>query len=326
LTANLTAPLSATAINFYTAGQTGTYTVSTTFATAGQTLAGAGSPIAFAATADNNGIRASNLWNSYTSRKSFISGRQAPLKSTDVVYGFKQYANNDAGFAGFTSTQTGSLTWTAAEDFSVNAVGSEVKLQTANIGTTTLGNRFIATSAAASISSNQLTLTDSAAVNLVGGKITYNRVYGQFQYDTTVTPVAADTAYVFPLGTADINNIATVGSTSRLIAGAAGIYNLQFSVQVDNVDNSNDHDAYIWLRKNGSDVTGSMGRTTVPKNNAGSLQIIAWNYIVSSANTTDYWEIAYAVSDTDVTFPAFAATAFGPSTACIITSLTPVGA
>jgi hypothetical protein len=104
------------------------------------------------------------------------------------------------------------------------------------------------------------------------------------------------------------------------------VYNLQFSVQVDNVDNSNDHDAYIWLRKNGSDVTGSMGRVTVPKNNAGSLKIIAWNYIVSSANTTDYWEIAYAVSDTDVTFPAFAATAFGPSTACIITSLTPVGA
>ena len=151
-------------------------------------------------------------------------------------------------------------------------------------------------------------------------------MYGQFQYDTTVTPVAADTAYVFPLGTADINNIATVGSTSRLIAGAAGIYNLQFSIQVDNVDNSNDHDAYIWLRKNGSDVVGSMGRTTVTKNNAGSLKIIAWNYLVSSANTTDYWEIAYAVSDTDVTFPAFASTAFGPSTACIITSLTPVGA
>jgi hypothetical protein len=166
----------------------------------------------------------------------------------------------------------------------------------------------------------------NTGVGVTGNNIIYNRVYGQFQYNTTVTPAAADTAAVFPLGTADINNIATVGSTSRLIAGAAGIYNLQFSVQVDNADNNNDHDAYIWLRKNGSDVTGSMGRTTVTKNNVGSLKIIAWNYIVSSANTTDYWEIAYAVSDTDVTFPAFASTAFGPSTATIITSLVPVGA
>ena len=186
------------------------------------------------------------------------------------------------------------------------------------------------TAASCTLRANTFTLNTGAYANtgigVTGDKIVYNRVYGQFQYATTVTPVAADTAYVFPLGTADVNNIATVGSTSRLIPGAAGIYNLQFSVQVDNVDNANDHDAYIWLRKNGTDVVGSMGRTTVPKNNAGSLQIIAWNYIVSSANTTDYWEIAYAVSDTDVTFPAFAATAFGPSTACIITSLVPVGA
>ena len=189
---------------------------------------------------------------------------------------------------------------------------SAITLTSANTATTVRGDA--------------INLQTSASVGIVGSAVSYNRVYGQFQYDTTVTPVAADTAYVFPLGTADLNNIATVGSTSRLIAGAAGIYNLQFSVQVDNVDNSNDHDAYIWLRKNGSDVVGSMGRTTVTKNNAGSLKIIAWNYIVSSANVTDYWEIAYAVSDTDVTFPAFAATAFGPSTACIITSLTPVGA
>lgn len=173
---------------------------------------------------------------------------------------------------------------------------------------------------------DNIQLENAAGTSIVGSAVSYNRVYGQFEYNTTVTPAAADTAAVFPLGTAAISNIVTVGSTSRLIAGAAGIYNLQFSIQVENADNANDHDAYIWLRKNGTDVTGSMGRTTVAKNNAGSLKIIAWNYIVSSANVTDYWEIAYAVSDTDVTFPAFAATAFGPSTATIITSLTPVGA
>jgi len=184
-----------------------------------------------------------------------------------------------------------------------------------------------ASAAAATFRSNTYTFNTGAygntGVGVTGNNISYNRVYGQFAYSTTITPGAANTAAAFPLGTADVSNIATVGSTSRLIPGAAGAYNMQFSVQVDNADNGNDHIAYIWLRKNGTDVTNSMGQVTVVK---GAATIASWNYLISSANTTDYWELMYAVSDTNITFPTFAATAFGPSTATIITTLTPVGA
>lgn len=186
------------------------------------------------------------------------------------------------------------------------------------------------TPAAATIRSNTITLNTGAygntGVGITGNNIIYNRVYGQFQYMSTVTPAAANTAYVFPLGTADFNNIVTVGSTSRLIPGAAGFYNLEFSVQCNNADNSNDHTAYVWLRKNGADVAGSMGRMTMTKATGGGLKVIGWNYLINPANATDYYELAYAVDDTQVTFPAFASTAFGPSTAALITSLTPVGA
>jgi len=164
---------------------------------------------------------------------------------------------------------------------------------------------------------------DLTGTNLTGDKLTYSRVYGEWSYSTTVTPAAANTAYVFPLGTADTNNVATVGSTSRLIPGAAGVYNFQFSVQVINADNGNDHIAYIWLRKNGVDVANSMSRVTVVKSAA---QIASWNFILNSANTTDYWELAYAVDSTQITFPNYAATAFGPATPTLITTLTPVGA
>jgi hypothetical protein len=163
----------------------------------------------------------------------------------------------------------------------------------------------------------------NTGVGVVGNNIVYNRVYGQWQYNTTITPAGANTAAVFPLGTPDFNNIATVGSTSRLIPGAAGIYNIQFSVQVANADNGSEHFAYIWLRKNGTDVTNSMGRVSIVKN--GNI-ISAWNYLVNPANTTDYYEIGYAVDSTQVTFPTYAATAFGPSTAALITTITPVGA
>jgi hypothetical protein len=98
---------------------------------------------------------------------------------------------------------------------------------------------------------------------------------------------------------------------------------MQFSVQINNADNGSEHFAYIWLRKNGADVTNSMGRVGVVKNGDN---IASWNYMLSSNNTTDYYELAYAVDSTQITFPVYAATAFGPSTATLITTLTPVGA
>ena len=185
---------------------------------------------------------------------------------------------------------------------------SAITLTSANTATTVRGDA--------------INLQTSASVGIVGNNISYNRVYGAFQYNTTVTPAAANTPAVFPIGIVDFSNIVSVGSTSRIIIGAAGIYNLQFSVQVENTVNA-EHVAYIWLRKNGVDVSGSMGRVTVIK--SGST-IAGWNYMISSANTTDYYELAYAVDDTAVIFPTYAATAFGPGTASLITTVTPVGA
>jgi hypothetical protein len=186
---------------------------------------------------------------------------------------------------------------------------------------------FDITAAATVFRSDSVTFNTGAyggtGVGVTGNNINYNRVYGAFQYNSTVTAVAANTAYVFPIGVVDFANIVSVGSTSRIIIGAAGIYNLQFSVQAENTTNSAEHTAYIWLRKNGTDVTDSMGRITMAKS---AQQIASWNYVISSNNATDYYELAYAVDNTAVQFPAFAATAFGPSTASLITTVTPVGA
>jgi len=181
------------------------------------------------------------------------------------------------------------------------------------------------------IKSDLFSFLDSSNVNLIGNNINYNRVYGQWQYDNTITPVASNTAYAFPIasGVVDFANIATVGSTSRIIPGAAGMYKLQFSVQVSNDDNAAEHTAYFWWRKNGTDVPGSMGQVGVVKATGANpgLTIAGWDNMISSANTTDYWELMYAVSNsTHLSFPAFGTTAFGPSTASLFITLVPVGA
>ena len=220
----------------------------------------------------------------------------------------------------------------SADSFTVDTdriyVGSRAKTQIRNtpVGGGTTNNTAEFTQLATTIKTDSVVLQTAAGVALIGNNISYNRVYGQWQNLNTISPVAPNTAYVFALPTTDFANIASVASTSRIIPGAAGMYKTQFSVQVQNTDNAQDHTAYFWWRKNGTDVSGSMGRVTVPKGNVGGQLIVGWDNMISSANTTDYWELAYAVDDIQVTFPSYVATAFGPATAALFMTLVPVGA
>jgi hypothetical protein len=254
----------------------------------------------------------------------FDGTNYSPTQSGDSLGRFIFNGNTASGATPAVSSAGGASLYTyATENWTGSVAGTRIVMNVTKTGTNTGLEIADFRSTGTTFKSDAYGLQTSAGVGVTGNNIVYNRVYGQWQYNTLISPVAANTAYVFPLGTPDFNNIASVGSTSRLIPGAAGLYNFQFSVQINNADNGSEHFAYIWLRKNGTDVTNSMGRVGVVKNGDN---IASWNYLLSSANTTDYWELAYAVDDTDVTFPTYAATAFGPSTAALITTLTPVGA
>jgi hypothetical protein len=300
-------------------GGIGTYTVSISQTVASTTMVSG---------PDDYTLRGTNALSLIGSRRSGISGRRNKLFQGDGLGGinfFGTYQNDSTSTA--TANRGARISATAEENFSSTAGGGRLDITVMKTGTLLEVAAASFTSTSTTFKSDAFTFQNSSSTNITGNNINYNRVYGQFQYNTTITPAAADTAYVFPLGTPDFNNIASVGSTSRLIPGAAGFYNIQFSAQVENSDNA-ENIAYIWLRKNGVDVTNSMGRIGVVKKN-GSVNgatIGAWNYLVNPANSTDYYELAYAVNDTAVTFVANAATAFGPSTACIITTITPVGA
>ena len=167
-------------------------------------------------------------------------------------------------------------------------------------------------------------MTGAGNVDIMGNLTVRNSSIGQWYYTSTVTPAAANTAYAFPIGTSDTNitKVASVASTSRIIPGVAGKFNLQFSVQWSNANNS-EQLLYIWLRKNGSDVAESAGKVTCLKSAAN---ISSWNYMINSANTTDYWEIMYSVDDVAVTFPYIGAASPVPGIPSIITTLTPTGA
>jgi hypothetical protein len=179
---------------------------------------------------------------------------------------------------------------------------------------------------------------DSAAINLrisngstVGGiSIGGNDTYGQFWSNVSQTVASVNTEYRFTFNNSDAINsnvtLGTGGNNSRIIINQTGIYNIQFSAQVDKaLGGGTTASATIWFKKNGTAIPDSAGFVTLDQN----LQVVqSWNILVNVTTPGDYYEIAYAASATVFSFPAIAAngTVGYPATPSIIVTVTPVGA
>lgn len=92
----------------------------------------------------------------------------------------------------------------------------------------------------------------------------------------------------------DIADGITLASGSQLTVPNDGIYNLQFSAQLKNVENAQ-HDVTIWFRVNGSDVPNSATQVTVPARKSAGIfgyGVASWN-IFLDMNAGDYAQIVW---------------------------------
>ena len=153
-----------------------------------------------------------------------------------------------------------------------------------------------------------------------GGKY-LNNPYGAFQSTVDQTAAAANTAYAMTLNTIDYANGVSVASNSRITVTDAGIWNLQWSGQFENTD-SQLHDARIWLKVNGTVVTGSTGFISIPNSHGGvnGHSIAGWNYFLS-LNANDYVELWWETDSTQVSIQTYAAAGNYPSTASLIATM-----
>jgi hypothetical protein len=143
--------------------------------------------------------------------------------------------------------------------------------------------------------------------------------YGVFYDTTTQTAALINTAYAVTFNTTDLSAGVTRGSpTSRIIVDTEGVYDFQFSVQLDNTSGGN-HLAYIWCRVNGVDVAQSASQVRL-KGNDGEL-VAAWNFVLQ-LKANDYFELMYSVSDTAVQLVAAAAAAPVPAIPSVILTVT----
>jgi len=176
-----------------------------------------------------------------------------------------------------------------------NNTGS-VTLATGNVTTTTI------TDARIGIDSIILLAPSSAAA------FADTAPHGSFQDSTDQTAASTTVAYPITFNTTDFSNGVYLSNSSRLNVRNAGIYNLQFSVQLENTDNAQ-HDVDIWFRKNGTNITASNSIFTVPARKSASIfghVIAAINYFVELA-VNDYVEIVWRTENIGVTLEQTAA-------------------
>jgi hypothetical protein len=157
-----------------------------------------------------------------------------------------------------------------------------------------------------------------------GGRF-INNPYGAFQDGTDQTAANTTTAYAITFDTTDFNNGVTLSNSSRFNVSQAGIYNIQFSVQLVNTTNAS-VDVDIWFRKNGTNIDKSNSRFGLaPRKSVGDPFhfIGAMNFFVS-LDTNDYVELMWRTSDVGAYIEHYAAssTPTRPSIPSVIATVT----
>jgi hypothetical protein len=146
--------------------------------------------------------------------------------------------------------------------------------------------------------------------------------YGAFCSTGSQTNPVANVSRSMQFDTVEHSNGVSLVSGSRITVTNGGVYNIQFSAQLQNTA-AGDRLVNIWFKKNGTNVARSNGITNLAKQ-ADNKTIAAWNY-VDTANKGDYFEIVWQSSDTTVELHAEAATGNIPLTPSVIITATQVG-
>ena len=138
--------------------------------------------------------------------------------------------------------------------------------------------------------------------------------------------ITTGTAMTF--NSTDITDGVTLASGSRLTVPVNGTYNVQFSAQLENVENAQ-HDATIWFRINGTNVTNSATQITVPARKSANIYgyaVASWN-IFLDLTAGQYAEIIWLPTIATLTLQALPAstTPAYPAIPSVIATVNQVG-
>ena len=227
------------------------------------------------------------------------------------------------------TTITGSLILSSSNAIELQVIGNtELTGSLTTFGDVTLTNataKLELTGAGSQIKANNLTgswgqTNGTAALQINGGLSANGNIQfnvGAFQ-SGVIQSGSANVSQSMNFETTDISQGVTIASNSQITLANSGTYNIQFSAQL--LADGGADDVYIWLKKNGTNVSASAGHVILANNEE---LIAAWNYVVSAA-ASDYFEIVWQSTNGDAVLLTEAATGNIPSVPSIILTVTQV--
>jgi hypothetical protein len=87
-------------------------------------------------------------------------------------------------------------------------------------------------------------------------------------------------------------------NNSRVTFANSGVFNLQFSSQIQKSDSGTDT-IDIWLSKNGQNVPASNSQLILTGTGVDSRTVASWNFLFD-ANVGDYVELMWSSPDTNI--------------------------
>lgn len=124
----------------------------------------------------------------------------------------------------------------------------------------------------------------------------YRRAFGSFISTATQTNAGATSANLITFSSVEEALYVSLVDNSKLTVARDGLYDFQFSFQVDKTDGGAD-DMDIWVRINGEDLPNGTGRITVTSN--AVVTVPSWNYMLNLA-AGDYVEFVWCSADVDM--------------------------
>lgn len=243
-----------------------------------------------------------------------ITATSLTIQSSSIIY--STGSTNFGDSSDDRHTFTGSLLLSGSSSFVGNHILSGTSVLTGNTvisgslnvsGSSNFHNSiFILTGS--SYITGAMELTGSLKVfgdlNVVSGSDFYrwgNKLFnfGAFS-DNRTQSASANTATSMLLNTTDLGASGVqLTSGSRILFDSTGVYNIQFSVQLQRKAGSGTVVPCIWLAYTGSNVVNSATDVLMAGNANEAQTVAAWNWVLP-IKANDWVEIKWSTSDTDI--------------------------
>ena len=153
--------------------------------------------------------------------------------------------------------------------------------------------------------------------------------HGQFSDSTSQVAASTTVAYPITFNTTNLSYGVTIASTSRLTVEYSGVYNLEFRVQMQNLDNA-PQDIEIWVRKNGTNIASTNSRFGLAARKSAGVpfHIVGSLGLVLSLSAADYVELVWNTTHVNTSIEAYAAgvTPTRPAVPSVVANITFVSA